>query len=59
MSEQARKVQEQFGAIAAAYVASAGHAAGDDLAQILAWGRALAPPASSTWPPAAVTRRWA
>ena len=43
MSEQARKVQEQFGAIAAAYVASAGHAAGDDLAQILAWGRALAP----------------
>ena len=32
MTEQARKVQEQFGAIAAAYVASPGHAAGDDLA---------------------------
>ena len=43
MSDQARKVQEQFGAIAAAYVSSPGHAAGDDLAQIAAWGRALAP----------------
>jgi SAM-dependent methyltransferase len=29
--------------VAAAYVTSPGHAAGDDLEQILAWGRALAP----------------
>ena len=29
--------------MAAAYVTSPGHAAGDDLEQILAWGRALAP----------------
>jgi ubiquinone/menaquinone biosynthesis C-methylase UbiE len=43
VSDQARKVQEQFGAIAAAYVTSPGHAAGDDLEQIVAWGRALAP----------------
>jgi ubiquinone/menaquinone biosynthesis C-methylase UbiE len=43
MSDQARRVQEQFGAIAAAYVASPGHATGDDLAQLTAWGRALAP----------------
>ncbi len=43
MSDHARKVQEQFGAVAAAYVTSPGHAAGDDLAQIVAWGRALAP----------------
>jgi ubiquinone/menaquinone biosynthesis C-methylase UbiE len=43
VSDQARKVQEQFGAIAAAYVTSPGHAAGDDLEQIAAWGRALAP----------------
>lgn len=31
------RVQEQFGASAAAYVASPGHAAGDDLAQLVAW----------------------
>jgi SAM-dependent methyltransferase len=43
VSDQARRVQEQFGAIAAAYVTSPGHAAGDDLEQIVAWGRALAP----------------
>lgn len=43
MTDQARRVQEQFGAIAAAYVASPGHASGDDLAQLSAWGRALAP----------------
>ena len=44
MSEtQARKVQDQFGAIAAAYVTSAGHAGGDDLERLLAWGRALRP----------------
>ena len=40
---QARKVQEQFGAVAAAYVTSAGHAGGEDLEQLLAWGRALGP----------------
>jgi ubiquinone/menaquinone biosynthesis C-methylase UbiE len=43
VSEQTRRVQEQFGAIAAAYVTSPGHAAGDDLEQLLRWGRALAP----------------
>ena len=43
MSEQARRVQEQFGASAAAYVTSAGHAGGDDLERLLAWGRTLAP----------------
>jgi ubiquinone/menaquinone biosynthesis C-methylase UbiE len=43
VSDQARRVQEQFGAIAAEYVSSPGHAAGDDLEQIVAWGRALAP----------------
>jgi ubiquinone/menaquinone biosynthesis C-methylase UbiE len=43
MTDQARRVQEQFGAIAAAYVTSPGHAGGDDLAQLSAWGRALAP----------------
>lgn len=40
---QAQKVQAQFGAVAAAYVTSAGHAGGDDLEQLLAWGRALRP----------------
>ena len=40
---QAEKVQAQFGAVAAAYVTSAGHAGGDDLEQLLAWGRALRP----------------
>jgi ubiquinone/menaquinone biosynthesis C-methylase UbiE len=39
----ARNVQAQFGAVAAAYVTSAGHAGGDDLEQLLAWGRALRP----------------
>jgi ubiquinone/menaquinone biosynthesis C-methylase UbiE len=44
MSEtQAEKVRAQFGAVAAAYVTSAGHAGGDDLEQLLAWGRALRP----------------
>lgn len=32
-------MQAQFGPSAAAYVASAGHAAGPDLEQLLAWGR--------------------
>jgi SAM-dependent methyltransferase len=31
------RVQDQFGASAADYVASAGHAEGDDLAQLVAW----------------------
>jgi ubiquinone/menaquinone biosynthesis C-methylase UbiE len=43
VSEQSRRVQEQFGAIAAAYVESPGHAAGDDLDRLVAWGRALSP----------------
>jgi len=43
MTEQARRVQEQFGGSAAAYVTSPGHAAGDDLDTLVAWGRALAP----------------
>lgn len=43
MTDQARRVQAQFGAIAAAYVASPGHAGGDDLEQLAAWGRALSP----------------
>ena len=33
------RVQAQFGGIADAYVSSAGHAAGDDLQQLLRWGR--------------------
>lgn len=40
---QARRVQEQFGPSAADYVTSAGHAAGDDLERLLAWGRARHP----------------
>ena len=40
---QAQKVRAQFGAVSAAYVTSAGHAGGDDLEQLLAWGRALRP----------------
>jgi ubiquinone/menaquinone biosynthesis C-methylase UbiE len=40
---QAQKVQAQFGAVAAAYVTSAGHAAGEDLEHLLAWGHALRP----------------
>jgi ubiquinone/menaquinone biosynthesis C-methylase UbiE len=43
VSDHARRVQEQFGAIAAAYVSSPGHARGDDLDQLVAWGRALSP----------------
>jgi ubiquinone/menaquinone biosynthesis C-methylase UbiE len=43
VSEQARRVQEQFGGIAAAYVSSPGHAAGEDLDRLVAWGRALSP----------------
>lgn len=44
MSEpQTRRVQEQFGASAAAYVTSAGHAGGEDLDTLLAWGRARRP----------------
>jgi SAM-dependent methyltransferase len=38
-----RRVQEQFGPSAAAYVVSPGHAGGDDLQQLLAWGRARRP----------------
>ena len=37
---QARRVQEQFGASAAAYVTSPLHAAGEDLDRLLAWGAA-------------------
>jgi len=40
---QNRLVQTQFGATAAAYVASGGHAAGEDLDRLVAWGRALQP----------------
>jgi SAM-dependent methyltransferase len=40
---QARRVQAQFGASAADYVVSAGHAGGEDLERLLAWGRALRP----------------
>jgi SAM-dependent methyltransferase len=36
---QKGRVAAQFGPSAAAYVASAGHAAGPDLEQLLAWGR--------------------
>jgi SAM-dependent methyltransferase len=43
VTEQTRRVQAQFGAIAAAYVSSPGHAAGEDLERLVAWGRALAP----------------
>ncbi len=40
MSEQQKaRVRAQFGPSAAAYVASAGHATGPDLEQLLAWGR--------------------
>ena len=38
-----RRVQQQFGPSAAAYVASPGHAAGDDLDRLVAWGRPLSP----------------
>jgi SAM-dependent methyltransferase len=43
VSEQARRIQEQFGGSAAAYVASPGHAGGEDLERLVAWGRALGP----------------
>ena len=44
MSEdQARRVQEQFGASAPAYVTSAGHAGGEDLDTLVAWGHAGRP----------------
>jgi ubiquinone/menaquinone biosynthesis C-methylase UbiE len=39
----ARRVQAQFGGSAAAYVASAGHATGEDLDRLLAWGAARRP----------------
>jgi len=41
--DQARRVQEQFGASAPAYVTSAGHAGGEDLDTLVAWGRAGRP----------------
>src|SRR5262245_15487978 len=40
---QARRVQAQFGASAAAYVASPLHAAGEDLDRLVAWGAARRP----------------
>lgn len=40
---QARRVQEQFGATATAYVTSAGHAGGEDLERLVAWGKAIGP----------------
>jgi ubiquinone/menaquinone biosynthesis C-methylase UbiE len=43
VTQQARRVQDQFGAVAAAYVTSAGHAGGEDLERLVAWGRALGP----------------
>jgi len=43
VSEQERHIQAQFGGSAAAYVTSAGHAAGDDLDTLVAWGRGLRP----------------
>ena len=43
MPDHAERIQAQFGAAAAAYVTSAGHAGGDDLDRLLAWGRALSP----------------
>ena len=41
--EQTHRVQAQFGPVAEAYVTSAGHAGGEDLDRLLAWGRALRP----------------
>lgn len=40
---QTRRVQEQFGATAPAYVTSTGHAGGEDLDRLVTWGRALRP----------------
>jgi ubiquinone/menaquinone biosynthesis C-methylase UbiE len=42
-SPHTRLVQEQFGRSAADYVASGGHAGGDDLERLVAWGRACRP----------------
>jgi SAM-dependent methyltransferase len=42
-AERERDIQAQFGGSAAAYVTSAGHAAGDDLDTLVGWGRALRP----------------
>jgi SAM-dependent methyltransferase len=39
----ARRVQEQFGGSAAAYVTSAAHVGGEDLDRLIAWGQAAAP----------------
>jgi SAM-dependent methyltransferase len=38
-----RRVQEQFGGSATAYVTSAAHAGGEDLDRLIAWGQAAAP----------------
>jgi ubiquinone/menaquinone biosynthesis C-methylase UbiE len=38
-----RRIQEQFGPSAAAYVTSAGHASGDDLSTLVEWGRRRRP----------------
>jgi ubiquinone/menaquinone biosynthesis C-methylase UbiE len=40
---QTERIQAQFGGSAAAYVTSAGHAGGEDLDTLVAWGRALQP----------------
>jgi ubiquinone/menaquinone biosynthesis C-methylase UbiE len=40
---QAERIQAQFGGSAAAYVVSPGHAGGDDLETLVAWGRPLRP----------------
>jgi ubiquinone/menaquinone biosynthesis C-methylase UbiE len=40
---QTERIQAQFGGSAAAYVASPGHAGGEDLDTLVAWGRALGP----------------
>ena len=39
----ARRVQQQFGSTAAAYVTSPSHAGGEDLDRLVAWGRSAAP----------------
>jgi SAM-dependent methyltransferase len=41
--DHTRRVQSQFGPTAAAYVASADHAGGEDLDQLVTWGRGKAP----------------
>lgn len=41
---QKAQVQQQFGATAAAYVTSRGHASGDDLAQLAAWAAPVGGP---------------